>query len=72
MLFPDPAAGRRMGLIRTCTNAPETEEKWEQTVALAREAGATSVMQLLERTASEHVEWARMRLATIEREKVSW
>ena len=70
-MLPDPAAGRRMALIRTCTNAPETEEKWEQTVALAREAGATCVMQLLERTASEHVEWARMRLATIEREKVS-
>ena len=71
-MLPDQAATRRMALIRTCTNAPETEEKWEQTVALAREAGATCVMQLLERTANEHVEWARLRLATIEREKVSW
>ena len=70
-MLPDPAAGRRMALIRTCTNAPETEEKWEEAVALAREEGATGVMKLLERTASEHVEWAHMRLATIEREKVS-
>ena len=71
-MLPDQAAGRRIALIRTCTNAPETEEKWKETVALAREAGATCVMQLLERTANEHVDWARVRLATIEREKVSW
>ena len=65
-------APTRIKLMRVSAKVPETEEKWKQRRDAARRAGAKSIVEHLEWMADDHADWACVRLADIEREKVSW
>ena len=65
-------AATRIKLMRVSAKVPETEEKWKQRRDAARRAGAKSIVEHLEWMADDHADWACVRLADIEREKVSW